>query len=81
VNRLIIYTNHPDTVLALLTANDLIDNLLNTTISMPPDRLEVPYPDDAISQSLGYWFSMTIGCGLVKNYKLRQRWESEEAQS
>lgn len=77
MNRLIIDTSHPDTVLALLTANDLIDNLLNTTISMPPDRLEVPYPDDAISQSLAFWFSMAAGCGLVRNYRLRQRWERE----
>lgn len=78
MNRLTIHTNYSDTVLALFTANDFIDNLPNTTISMSPGRLDLPYPDDAISQALAFWFAMAQGCGLVSGYRLWQRWEIEQ---
>lgn len=78
MNRLIIHTDYSDTVLALFTANDFIDNLPNTTISMPPGRLDLPYPDDVISQSLGFWFALAQGCGLISEYRLWQHWELKQ---
>jgi hypothetical protein len=53
MNTLIIYTQHPRAVQALLQSHELVD------------RMEYHYPDDLPSQALTFWFALAQGCGLI----------------
>ncbi len=78
MNKLIIHTRFPGTVAALLKSHDLVDGLPHLPEVGATEDLEVYYPDDALCQSLAFWFALAEGCGLVNSYRLWQQWEIEQ---
>lgn len=64
-----IITRFPGAVVDLLKTHELVEQVP----PMPEPgavKLEMAYPDDAISQALAFWFAMAEGCGLINQYKL-----------
>ena len=75
MNKLIIHTRFPRTVASLLKERDLIDALRT---ACPTEGLEVPYPDDALSQSLDLMLKIMEVCTLISDYKLWHQWEIDQ---
>jgi len=75
MNKLIILTRFPGTVAALLKTHELVDSLPHTPYVGATEDVEMVYPDDAISQSLAFWFALAQGCGLINGYELKQAWQ------
>jgi hypothetical protein len=67
MNTLIIYTNHPRAVQALLESHELVDSLptIISPLDSVADRMEYHYPDDLPGQALTFWFALAQGCGLI----------------
>jgi hypothetical protein len=69
VNRLTITTQFADTVVRLLLQQQLVERHQIVTLqSVPSGFVEVNYPDDALSQSLVFWFALATACGLMTDY-------------
>lgn len=70
---LTISTHHPETVCALLTSEQLIEPTQIKTLNREHNTLTLYYPDDALSQALGYWLVLAQGCALIMNHQLKER--------
>ncbi len=79
MNKLIIYTRFPAAVAMLLKTHELVEGLPHLPEVGATIDLEVYYPDDAISQSLAFWFALAHGCGLINGYELKTPWMLREA--
>lgn len=71
VSKLLITTSYPEAVESILLSQELIEQ------HWPKEKsnasLYMSYPDDAMSQVLGYWLAMAQGCGLIDEYEFTER--------
>jgi hypothetical protein len=68
MNKLIIKTRYHVTVELLLMHFQMIER--HHHVEVIEGGIAIDYPNEGLSQELGFWMSMAEGCGLVESYHL-----------
>ena len=76
MNKLIIKTRYHVTVELLLMHFQMIER--HHHVEVIEGGIAVDYPNEGLSQELGFWLAMAEGCGLIEDYLFARKFSPRD---